>query len=85
MTSIAPAYSLEQFKVKQGDEVTITITNIDEVEDLTHGFTIYATASMMEIAPQADRLRDVLADRPASTGTTANGSATPCTWKCRAA
>ncbi|MEZ0237981.1 MAG: TAT-dependent nitrous-oxide reductase [Methylophilaceae bacterium] len=40
MTSQAPNYSLQEIRVKQGDEVTITLTNHDKVEDLTHGFGI---------------------------------------------
>ncbi|MGO4514036.1 hypothetical protein AB4Z51_44505 [Bradyrhizobium sp. 2TAF36] len=32
------AYALDKFEVKQGDEVTVYLTNIDDVEDLTHGF-----------------------------------------------
>jgi nitrous-oxide reductase len=40
MTSQAPNYSLQEIKVKLGDEVTITLTNHDKVEDLTHGFGI---------------------------------------------
>lgn len=40
MTSQAPNYSLNEIKVKLGDEVTITLTNHDRVEDLTHGFGI---------------------------------------------
>ena len=37
LMSQAPAYSMPIIKVKKGDEVTITLTNHDKVEDLTHG------------------------------------------------
>jgi len=40
MTSQAPNFGLPEIKVKHGDDVTITLTNHDKVEDLTHGFGI---------------------------------------------
>lgn len=53
MTSQAPQFGLEQFQVRQGDEVTVYVTNIDDVEDLTHGFAIVNYGISMEVAPQA--------------------------------
>ena len=40
MASQAPTYGLREFKVKKGDEITLYLTNLDKVADLTHGFAL---------------------------------------------
>jgi nitrous-oxide reductase len=62
--SQAPAFSLREFKVKKGDEVTLILTNLDKVEDLTHGFAIPKYNINFIVNPQETKSVTFKADKP---------------------
>ncbi|MCL6416662.1 nitrous-oxide reductase [Aestuariirhabdus sp. Z084] len=64
MTSMAPAYGMNEFRVKQGDEVTVVVTNLDKVEDVGHGFCVSDHGVSMEISPQQTSSVTFMADKP---------------------
>ena len=53
--SAAPVYGLTEFRVKSGDEVQVIQTNLDGVEDLSHGFCMSKHDVNMVVNPQDTR------------------------------
>lgn len=64
MTCSAPAFGLDQFEVKKGDEVTVAVTSTDSIENLTNGFCLANYGISMEISPQETSSVTFVADKP---------------------
>lgn len=64
LTSTAPAFSMSEFTVRRGDEVTLILTNLDTVEDLTHGFAIEKYGINFIVNPQQTASVTFKADKP---------------------
>ena len=78
MTSQAPKFNLEEFRVKAGDEVQVVLSNVDNVGDLSHGFAVCQHDVSMLVNAQD------------TNSVTFTASSTPgvywfyCTWFCHA-
>ncbi|MGA8783770.1 MAG: TAT-dependent nitrous-oxide reductase [Polaromonas sp.] len=64
ITSQAPSFSLREFKLKKGDEVTLILTNLDKVEDLTHGLAIPKYNIQFIVNPLETASVSFVADKP---------------------
>lgn len=64
MTCAAPSFGLEEFEVNRGDEVTVTVTSQDTIENLTNGFCIADYGINMEVSPQETASVTFKADKP---------------------
>lgn len=64
LTSQAPSFSMREFKLKKGDEVTLILTNLDKVEDLTHGFAIPKYNINFVVNPLETASVTFVADKP---------------------
>ncbi|KAB2897464.1 MAG: nitrous-oxide reductase, partial [Burkholderiaceae bacterium] len=64
LTSQAPAFSMREFTVKKGDEVTLILTNLDKIEDLTHGFALPKYNVQFVINPLETKSVTFIADKP---------------------
>ncbi|AFK20926.1 nitrous-oxide reductase (plasmid) [Haloferax mediterranei ATCC 33500] len=57
-------YGLRDFTVKEGDEVTLTATNIEGSQDIVHGLAIPEHNVHLALAPQDTREATFTADKP---------------------
>ena len=63
LTAIRSKYGLNEFTVKQGDEVTITVTNIETIRDMSHGFALGNYGINAAIDPGQTREFTFVADK----------------------
>jgi nitrous-oxide reductase len=64
MTLIRSAYTPEQFEVREGDEVTLNITNVETVRDMTHGFALPDHNMNISLPPGYTKSLTFTAGRP---------------------
>ena len=64
MTSQAPKFGILEFKVKSGDEIQVIVTNLDNVQDLSHGFAVTQHDTNMLINAQDTQSITFTAGKP---------------------
>ncbi|MBF0343355.1 MAG: nitrous-oxide reductase [Nitrospirae bacterium] len=64
LTANAPVFGLQEVKVKKGDEVTVIVTNNDEISDLGHGFALSNYNINFVVAPFQTKSVTFTADKP---------------------
>lgn len=63
LTAIRSKYGLNEFTVKQGDSVTITVTNIETIRDMSHGLALDNYGVNVAIDPGQTREFTFVADK----------------------
>ncbi|MEZ4270743.1 MAG: TAT-dependent nitrous-oxide reductase [Myxococcota bacterium] len=63
MTAIRSKYGLNEFTVKTGDTVNITVTNIETIRDMSHGFALDSYGQNMALDPGQTKTISFVADK----------------------
>jgi len=77
MTAIRSKYGLPSFEVKQGDKVTVTVTNVETIRDMSHGWALENYGINLALDPGQTREVTFVADKPGTHWYY-------CTWFCSA-
>ncbi|MBF0473991.1 MAG: nitrous-oxide reductase [Nitrospirae bacterium] len=64
LTANAPVFGLQKVDLKKGDEVTVIVTNNDEIADLAHGFALSNYNINFVVAPFQTKSVTFKADKP---------------------
>jgi nitrous-oxide reductase len=77
MTVVRSKFGLNDFTVNQGDKVTLTVSNIETIRDMTHGFALDGYGINLAIDPGQTKDVTFVADQPGTHWYY-------CTWFCSA-
>jgi nitrous-oxide reductase len=64
LTAIRSRFGLDEIRVRQGDEVTLTLTNIERIRDMTHGFGLTDYGLHYAVDPGDTKEAKFVADKP---------------------